>query len=298
MYGTPKPGEWLAKENGGGQDRGMVNLFKILLLLGLGYALVVGLMFVTQDRLVYMPSSTISGTPERVGLDYEDVHLTAEDGVRLHGWFLPGPNDDSPVLLFLHGNAGNIGHRLHSLQQFHELGMAVLIIDYRGYGRSAGRPDEQGTYADARAAWRYLVEERAFPSEAVVLFGRSLGAAVAADLATEVQPGAVILESAFTSAADLGARHYPWLPVRALLRHQYDALDRVERIKAPILLAHSREDEIVPFSHTERLQAVAPDARVLEMQGGHNDGFLATGEAYIEGLRTFLQEAGLSLASP
>ncbi|WP_038054769.1 alpha/beta hydrolase [Thioalkalivibrio sp. ALJ1] len=276
----------------------MVNLFKILLLLGLGYALVVGLMFVTQDRLVYMPSSTISGTPERVGLDYEDVHLTAEDGVRLHGWFLPGPNDDSPVLLFLHGNAGNIGHRLHSLQQFHELGMAVLIIDYRGYGRSAGRPDEQGTYADARAAWRYLVEERAFPSEAVVLFGRSLGAAVAADLATEVQPGAVILESAFTSAADLGARHYPWLPVRALLRHQYDALDRVERIKAPILLAHSREDEIVPFSHTERLQAVAPDARVLEMQGGHNDGFLATGEAYIEGLRTFLQEAGLSLASP
>ncbi|WP_018140050.1 alpha/beta hydrolase [Thioalkalivibrio sp. ALJ7] len=276
----------------------MVNLFKILLLLGLGYALVVGLMFVTQDRLVYMPSSTISGTPERVGLDYEDVHLTAEDGVRLHGWFLPGPNDDSPALLFLHGNAGNIGHRLHSLQQFHELGMAVLIIDYRGYGRSAGRPDEQGTYADARAAWRYLVEERAFPSEAVVLFGRSLGAAVAADLATEVQPGAVILESAFTSAADLGARHYPWLPVRALLRHQYDALDRVERIKAPILLAHSREDEIVPFSHTERLQAVAPDARVLEMQGGHNDGFLATGEAYIEGLRTFLQEAGLSLASP
>lgn len=276
----------------------MVNLVKILLLLGLGYALVVGLMFVTQDRLVYMPSSTISGTPERVGLDYEDVHLTAEDGVRLHGWFLPEPNDDSPVLLFLHGNAGNIGHRLHSLQQFHELGMAVLIIDYRGYGRSAGRPDEQGTYADARAAWHYLVEERAFPSEAVVLFGRSLGAAVAADLATEVQPGAVILESAFTSAADLGARHYPWLPVRALLRHQYDALDRVERIKAPILLAHSREDEIVPFSHTERLQAVAPDARVLEMQGGHNDGFLATGEAYIEGLRTFLQEAGLSLASP
>lgn len=277
----------------------MTSLFKILVLAGLGYALVTGLIFVTQDRLIYMPTSQVTSTPERIGLAYEDVERVTEDGVRLHGWFLPGPEGgDVPVLLFLHGNAGNIGHRLHSLQQFHELGLAVLIIDYRGYGRSAGRPSEAGTYADARAAWRYLTEDRAIPPEAIVVFGRSLGAAVAAELATGVQPGAVILESAFTSAADLGARHYPWLPVRALLRHEYDVLGRIDAIGAPILLAHSREDEIVPFAHARTLHAAAGDARMLEMEGGHNDAFLATGDAYIEGLRAFLQDAGLSLAGP
>lgn len=273
----------------------MVNLFKILALAGLGYVLFTGLIFLTQDRLIYMPSGNVTSTPERIGLAYEDIELVTEDGVRLHGWFVPGPDGDTPVLLFLHGNAGNIGHRLHSLQQFHELGLAVLIIDYRGYGRSTGRPDEAGTYADARAAWQYLTEDRSIPPEAIVVFGRSLGAAVAAELATGVEPAAVILESAFTSAADLGARHYPWLPVRALLRHEYDTLGRIEAITAPILLAHSREDEIVPFEHTEHLYAAAGDARLLEMEGGHNDAFLATGQAYRDGLRAFLRDAGVRL---
>ena len=276
----------------------MVNLFKILALAGLGYVLFTGLIFLTQDRLIYMPSGNVTSTPERIGLAYEDIELVTEDGVRLHGWFVPGPDGDTPVLLFLHGNAGNIGHRLHSLQQFHELGLAVLIIDYRGYGRSTGRPDEAGTYADARAAWQYLTEERSIPPEAIVVFGRSLGAAVAAELATGVEPAAVILESAFTSAADLGAHHYPWLPVRALLRHEYDTLGRVDAITAPILFAHSPQDEIVPFAHAERLHAAAGDARLLEMRGGHNDAFLATGEAYSDGLRAFLLDAGLSLPEP
>ena len=276
----------------------MANLFKILLLVGLGYVLVTALIFVTQDRLIYLPSSTVTSTPERIGLDYEDVELVTEDGVRIHGWFVPGPEGDTPVLLFLHGNAGNIGHRLHSLRQFHELGLAVLIIDYRGYGRSAGRPDEAGTYADARAAWQYLIDERSVSPEEIVLFGRSLGAAVAAELATGVEPGAVILESAFTSAADLGARHYPWLPVRALLRHQYDTLGRMGAISAPILLAHSAEDEIVPFEHAKRLRAAATNARVLEMEGGHNDAFLTTGEDYTEGLRAFLRDAGVAVDGP
>ncbi|WP_019627232.1 alpha/beta hydrolase [Thioalkalivibrio sp. ALJT] len=270
----------------------MANLFKIAMILGLGYALVVGMIFVTQDRLIYMPSGTLTQTPERIGLAYEDVELTTQDGVRLHGWFLPGPQEDAPVMLFLHGNAGNIGHRLHSLQQFHAMGLAVLIIDYRGYGRSAGRPDEAGTYADARAAWRHLVTDRGFAPEDIVIFGRSLGAAVAAELATAVEPGAVILEAAFTSAADLGVEIYPWLPVRALLRHEYDTLGRIGDIASPILLAHSPADEIVPFAHAERLQAAAKDAQLLRMEGGHNDGPLVTGEAYTDGLRAFLDAAG------
>ena len=282
----------------GGHDRGMQTLLKLAGVLALGYALIVGLVFLVQDRLIYLPTERHMTTPERIGLAYEDVHLQVEPGVRVHGWFLPGPAEDAPVLLFLHGNAGNVSHRLESLRIFHQLGLAVLIIDYRGYGKSTGRPDEQGLYADARAAWEYLLEQRGYAPEQVVLFGRSLGAAVAAHQAAEAAPGAVILESAFTSGVDLGRDVYPWLPVRLLLRHEYDIRGRIGRIDAPLLLAHSREDEIVPFAHAERLHAAAGDARLLEMQGGHNDAFLATGEAYSDGLRAFLLDAGLSLPEP
>lgn len=271
----------------------MVAVLKILALLALGYGLLAGMMFLNQGRLIYLPSTQVTATPADAGLAFEDVELRTEDGVRLHGWFVPGPRPEAPVLLFLHGNAGNIGHRLHSLRQFHELGLAVLIIDYRGYGRSTGRPHEEGTYLDARAAWDHLVEARGVAPERVVVFGRSLGAAVAADLANRVDAGAVILESAFTSAADLGAHHYPWLPVRLLLRHEYDTLQRVGAIRSPLLIAHSRDDELVPFSDAERLQKAAGDARLLPMQGGHNDGFRVSAEGYRKGMARFLREAGV-----
>lgn len=274
----------------------MLNLLKLALILLVGYALVVGLIYLTQDRLIYMPSSNVVGSPANIGLEYEDVALETEDGVQLHGWYLPGPEDDAPVLLFLHGNAGNIGHRLESLEQFHHLGLAVLIIDYRGYGKSQGRPHEEGTYEDARAAWNWLREHLEYEPEEIVLFGRSLGAAVAARLAETKSPAAVILEAAFTSAADLGAEVYPWLPVRALIRHEYDVLGRVGAIAAPVLFAHAREDEIVPFAHAERLLEASGDgAQLMEMDGGHNDAFRATGSRYIDGLREFLEDVGLEL---
>ncbi|WP_018862356.1 MULTISPECIES: alpha/beta hydrolase [unclassified Thioalkalivibrio] len=277
----------------------MLNLIKLVLVLLVGYALIVGLVYLTQDRLIYMPSSNVIGNPSNIGLEYEDVALETEDGVQLHGWYLPGPADDAPVLLFLHGNAGNIGHRLESLEQFHHLGLAVLIIDYRGYGQSQGRPDEEGTHQDARAAWNWLREHLEYEPDEIVLFGRSLGAAVAARLAETKNPAAVILEAAFTSAADLGAEIYPWLPVRALIRHEYDVLGRVGAIEAPLLLAHARDDEIVPFAHSERLLEASGDgARLMKMDGGHNDAFRATGPRYTEGLREFLEDAGLELRPP
>ncbi len=273
---------------------GMANVIRFLILLATGYAVLVATVYLTQDRLIYMPSRDVTSTPADAGLDFEEVWLEPEADVRLHGWYLPGPEEDAPVLLFFHGNAGNIGHRLHSLQRFHEVGLAVLIIDYRGYGRSSGRPDAPGLHADAEAAWDYLREERGYATEDIVVFGRSLGAAVAARLAAEREPGAVILESAFTSAADLGAEIYPFLPVRWLIRHPYPVLEHVRRLEAPLLLVHAREDEIVPFEHARRLQAAAPGTPpILGLCGGHNDGFLRSGSLYTRGLQDFLAAAGL-----
>lgn len=149
---------------------------------------------------------------------------------------------------FLHGNAGNISHRLDSLRIFHGLGLDVLILDYRGYGRSEGRPSEEGTYRDARAASRYLVEARGVAPERIVVFGRSIGAAIAAALAVEQRPAALILESGFTSVPDLAADLYPWLPARRLARLHYDTRARLPHVTVPVLIVHSRDDEIISFS--------------------------------------------------
>ena len=227
-----------------------------------------------------------------------EVYAGIEDGVTSPP---AGPEDPyavalggaAPVVLFCHGNAGNISHRLESIALFHRLGLSVLIFDYRGYGDSEGKPDEQGTYRDARAAWRHLRELRGVAGDDIILFGRSLGAAVAAWLAARERPRAVILESAFTSAASLGAEHYPWLPVDLLLRHRYDTLARVSEIRAPLLVVHSRDDEIVPFHHGRALfDAAAEPKRLLEIRGGHNDGFLASGAVYRDALAAFLAAAG------
>nr|WP_237251826.1 alpha/beta hydrolase [Thioalkalivibrio nitratireducens] len=253
------------------------------------YGVFVAFLYVTQERLIYFPVAALATTPERHGLAYEDVALSAEDGVRLHGWFVPAP-EARTTLLFFHGNGGNLSHRIDSLRIFHDLGLSVLILSYRGYGRSEGRPSEAGTRLDANAAWRYLREERGVPASEIVIFGRSLGAAVGAELAAREPPGAVILESPFTSAADLGAEVYPWLPVRLLLRHEYDVLRPAREITAPLLVVHSRDDEIVPFAHGRAI-ADATGADLLELRGGHNDAFLRSRTAYVEGLKVFLDTA-------
>ncbi len=254
------------------------------------YGLLVGWVYVTQDRLLYFPTRTLDADPGRVGLAYEEAWLTTADEVRLHAWYLPHPNPRG-ALLFLHGNAGNIGHRLDSLAQFHRLGLAVLILDYRGYGRSEGAPDEPGTYLDADAGWAHLVQVRGFAPGRIVLFGRSLGGAVAAHAAARHRPAGVIVESTATSIVELGAELYPWLPVRWLARHRYPASEALERYPGPVLVAHSRDDEIVPYRHAERLlAALGPRGRHLELRGGHNDGFLVTGPAYLAGLDAFLAE--------
>lgn len=252
------------------------------------YALLVAATFLLQPRLVYFPITGLQMIPTQVGLRYEDVNFETRDGLRLHGWYIP-VRGASYTVLFLHGNAGNISHRLESLAIFNRLGLNTFIIDYRGYGNSQGTPDENGTYQDALAAWDHLRQAKQKKPEDIILFGRSLGGAVAAWLATQVNPGGLILESTFTSLPDLGADHYWFLPVRWLSRYQYSTQAQLSAVSAPVLIAHSRDDRIVSFRHAQNLYAVAnPPKQFLELRGGHNEGFVVSGDAYEDGLRRFV----------
>ena len=269
-------------------------MLKFILVVAASYCLLLVVVYFMQGRMLYLagvPGRTLTMTPTDVGMDFQDVSIATTDGVMLHGWFIAGRS--SRVLLFFHGNAGNISHRLDSIAQFRELGLSVLIIDYRGYGQSTGRTTERGIYRDADAAWRYLIDDRGIVANDIVIFGRSLGASVASRLASEYQPSALIVESSFTSVPDIAQDIYPWLPVRWLSRLSHATRDYVRDVRCPILIIHSRDDEIIPFRHGEAIFASANEPRtLLTIRGTHNDAFLLDESAYVAGLRTFL--AGLS----
>lgn len=263
-------------------------LFWGLALIAAGYAVVLVLMVLFQASFVYFPTRSLEFTPEQYGIGYEDVYLYPEDNIRLHGWYIPVEEARGSVI-FLHGNAGNISHRMESIRFFHDLGLNVLIFDYRGYGQSEGRPSEQGTYKDAMAAWSYLTEVRNLPADRIVLFGRSLGSGVAAWLGREVKPAGLMLESTFTSLVDIAREIYPLLPVRQLMTIRYPVIEHIEYIRVPVLVAHSPQDEIIPYRFGRKVFEAANEPKQwLEMRGGHNDGFIITGKAYQDAYDTFL----------
>ena len=265
-------------------------MMKFVLVVAACYGLLVVVVYFMQSRMLYLPEvpgRELAMTPADGGMDYEDVSIETADGVTLHGWFIAGQS--SRVLLFFHGNAGNISHRLDSIRQFQDLGLSVLIIDYRGYGQSEGRATERGMYRDAEAAWRYLTEDRGVVASEILIFGRSLGASVASRLAAHHQPLALVVESSFTSVPDIAQDLYPWLPVRWLTRLNHATRDYVKEVRCPVLVVHSRDDEIIPFHHAERIFASANEPRtLLEIRGTHNDAFLRDERTYIQGLQTFL----------
>ncbi len=267
-------------------------MLKFAIALAVGYGLLVTLVYLMQGRMLYlpdMPGRALDLTPADVGLDYEDVWIDTADGVRLHGWYVPGYS--SRVLLFFHGNAGNISHRLESLQQFRSLGLSTLIVDYRGYGQSKGRPTENGLYIDAEAAWKYLTRTRGLEPQSIILFGRSLGGSVAAWLAARKRPLALIVESSFTSVPDVAGEIYPWLPVRWLSRLRHATRDYVASANCPVLVVHSRDDEIIPFHHGEAIFDAAPQPKsLLVLSGGHNDAFILDSKNYLDGLSSFLAD--------
>ncbi len=264
-----------------------------LALVLLTYLILVALLFFSQDMLLYqnaVPTRALVATPAQIDLIYEDVWLQTEDEVTLHAWWLPRAHACGTVLFF-HGNAGNISHRLDTLRIFAELNLNVLILDYRGYGQSQGRPSEQGTYLDAQAAWRYLTEVRQIPAVDILLFGRSLGAAVAAWLAARTDVSGLVLESGFSSLSDLAAQLYPFVPVRELLRFNYDSRAQLAKVSSAVLIIHSRDDEIIPFSHGQALyEAAGAERKFVELRGSHNEGFLLSRDAYLVAWRAFLDE--------
>ena len=267
-------------------------MWNVLGVLAAAYGgLALGLL-IFQSNLVFYPEidREAAATPKMAGLQYEDVHLNTTDGVGLHGWYIPASQPHGTVL-FMHGNAGNISHRLDSIEMFHRLGYSTLIFDYRGYGISNGSPSEKGTYRDAEAAWSYLTVQRQIPSCRIVLFGESMGGAVAAWMAARQKSAALVISSGFTSVPDLGQQLYPYLPVRLLARIRYDTRESLRSVTAPVLIAHSPADDIIPFEHGRALYAAAnPPKQFLELAGGHNDGFIFMREAWIKVLGSFLDE--------
>ncbi len=256
------------------------------------YLLLALLIYLFQDRMVFLsnlPGRAIEASPSDIGLNYEDVSLTTSDNERLHGWYVPATNPRG-TLLFFHGNAGNISHRLDSIKTFHELDLDILIIDYRGYGLSTGKASEKGTYLDAQAAWDYLVDTRGIPADRIIIFGRSLGGAIGTWLGVQNTPAAVIIESSFSSGVDIARRLYPFLPVHLLTRLQYPVADYASQLNCPVLVVHSRHDEIIPFSMGQAIYAaVKQEKKFLELRGDHNNGFLISQREYVAGFRDFTQ---------
>ncbi len=227
-----------------------------------------------EHSQVYHPDRILRATGSELGRPFEDVSFRASDGVELNGWlFRADPNSarSSLVVLLCHGNGGNISDRLGMAQALLTTGVSVFLFDYRGYGRSQGRPSEEGTYRDGEAAYGWL-ERKGFFGKNILLFGESLGGGVAADLATHLITGGLILQSTFTCIADLGADLFPWLPVRWLARIKYDTLSKLPRVKTPVLVMHSRADSLIRFQHSQRNFAAANEPKLFcELVGDHND---------------------------
>jgi hypothetical protein len=242
-----------------------------------------------ERALVFFPSRPLQGTPAEVGLPFEDVAITTEDGERLHAWWIPGRRRLS--ILYLHGNGGNISTRLSKVEFLCPLDVSLLLVDYRGYGNSTGQPSEEGLARDARAAHRYLTRERGIPAETVVVWGESLGGAVAARLAAQEPAAGLILEAAFTSLSDMAPRAVPWVPFAGrLVRSHFDTLAWARGVGVPKLVIHGDEDEVVPFEMGREIyEKVSPPKRFLRVRGAqHNDVWFKGDGAYLSGLVEFL----------
>ena len=272
--------------------------FWLVVLTVLCATIVAGAMFL-ERQMIYYPTRYPDGlwdldaVTRSSGCTLEDCFFTAADGVRLHGWWCRPSHAEGVtadmVLLWFHGNAGNLSHRADLMLRLARTPVQVFIVDYRGYGRSEGRPSEQGLYRDGDAAWRYLTDERRMAPNRVVVFGDSLGGAVAVDLAARVSAAGLIVQSGFTSVPDMAARHFPFVP-RFLIRTRMDSLAKITDVREPKLFIHSPTDEVVPYELGRRLYEAAPEPKwFLEVPGAtHNDTDVVGGHRYFDAIRDFV----------
>ncbi len=238
------------------------------------------ILYFMQPSFLYCPIREIPYTPAELGLDFEEVFFRTGDRLQLHGWYIPAPNSEFTVL-FCHTNGGNMMYQLDSINIFYNLGLSCFIFDYRGYGISQGWPSEHGTYLDVRAAFRWLTKKKKIPAEKTIVFGRSLGGSIAAYLAGKATPRGLVIESTFTSYVDIGRKFYPYMPVKWFARFNYPTIEYVRKVTCPVLVIHSRNDEMIPFEFGLQLYEAANEPKeFVELYGGHNDGFLISSETY------------------
>ena len=248
-----------------------------------------------ENFFVFHPQTELDMTPDRMGLHHESIFFDAADGTKLHGWFFP-LSGKSLVILFCHGNAGNISHRLHNIQELLKKGFQVFIFDYRGFGKSNGSPSREGVYLDGLAAYDYLRNRLGIPPNRIILFGRSLGAAVATEIAAKRKVNRLILESAFTSTKAM-ARTMPLFALLSpFLPAHYNNLKKIEHITIPKLIIHGNRDEIIPFTMGEQLFEAGPEPKAFyAIEGaGHNDTWVIGGKKYFETLKQFIRNDGTS----
>jgi fermentation-respiration switch protein FrsA (DUF1100 family) len=246
-----------------------------------------------EDKLIFYPSAEIILTPRHVGLEFQDLFFTTADGVRLNGWFVPH-RDASVTLVWFHGNAGNISHRVENIKLLHEkVKINIFIFDYRGYGRSEGDISEAGTYQDGVAALEFVGKQLGVKAENLIIFGRSLGAAVAVEMAGRHESRALILESPFVSIPEMAKSVFPLLPIGSLLQTRYDNLEKIAKIKGPLLVLHGDRDEVIPYDHGRRVFNAAPGPKDFYTISGasHNDTYIVGGDAYFQRLRSFIETA-------
>jgi fermentation-respiration switch protein FrsA (DUF1100 family) len=273
--------------------------FRKVLFMPIHWAYLIGLVFVlavcfhlfyprVENFFIFFPQSHFDFKPEEFRLPYKDAYFDTEDGEKLHGWLFQSA-EGGPVILHCHGNAGNISHRLDLVQPFLKRGFSLFLFDYRGFGKSSGRPSETGLYRDGIAAWTFLVAKEKIAPERIVLHGHSIGAAVAIEVALQKQVRGVIIESPFTSTKHM-ARTMPLFALFSpLLPAHYNNLEKIPRVSAPKLIVHGDQDEIVPFYMGQQVLEAAGDPKsFLPVKGaGHNDVFLVGGEKYFEAFAEF-----------
>lgn len=242
----------------------------------------------SRPYFMYYPENKLNATPADIGLRFEPVRLKTKDTVTIAGWWIPSDNERG-VLLFSHGNSGNISDCLESIKIFNRLKLSIFIYDYRGYGESEGKPSELGTYLDAEAVWLYLTGERNIAGEKIIIFGRSLGGSISAWLADAHTPGMLIVESSFTSLVDVANDRHSWFPGRLAFGDSYDTASHLKKINCPVLIIHSKDDEISPYTQGEKLFKAANEPReFLEISGSHNEGFMESLVKYESGINTFI----------